>query len=282
MNFFDRLSNGWSIAMSSFKVLKAKKELIIFPVLSGVSILLVVASFTVAALSQTGWDTDNIRGGSNPLYWLFLFVFYLVNYFIVVFFNMALIHCTRLYFRGEEVTIRAGLKFSMSRLGAIFSWAFFAATVGIILRMIQENVGWLGKIITGFIGIIWSIATFFVVPVIAYEKLGPLQAVKRSTQMMKEKWGESLAATFGFGLIQFVGMLIVGLPLYFLGAAFHPFAGIGLAIIGVFIIISIISAAETIFVSAIYHNINGDIVKHFDQQMVDKLFEKKEKGWFNS
>jgi hypothetical protein len=159
--------------------------------------------------------------------------------------------------------------------------AVFAATVGLLLRMIQENVGWLGKIITGLIGIIWSIATFFVIPVIAYEKAGPLEAVKRSSQLMKQKWGESLGANFSFGLIQFLGMIIVGLPLFFIGSIFHPFAGIALAIVGAFIVFSIVSAAQMVFVSAIYHNINGDIVKHFDQQMVDKLFEKKSKGWLN-
>jgi MFS family permease len=281
MSFFDRLSNGWKIAISSFKVLKEKKQLVIFPILSGISIMLIMGSFFTALLASSNWDPENIQGfDSRPLYYLMLFGFYVVNYFIVVFFNMALIHCSRLYFRGEEVTVRAGLLFSLSRIGVIFSWAFFAATVGLILRMIQENVGWLGKIITGLIGIVWSIATFFVVPIIAYENAGPIEAVKRSTQLMKQKWGESLGASFSFGLIQFLGMILVGLPLYFVGAIFHPFAGIALAIVGIFLVISIISAAQTIFVSAIYHNINGDLVKHFNQQMVDQLFEKKEKTWF--
>jgi hypothetical protein len=194
---------------------------------------------------------------------------------------MALVHCTRLYFRGEEVTVRAGLMFSMSRLGVIFSWALFSATIGLLLRVIQENVGIVGKIITGLIGVVWSIATFFVVPIIAYEKLGPLEAVKRSSQLMKEKWGESLGANFSFGLIQFIGMIVVGLALFLIGSIIHPLAGIALAILGVFLVFSIISAAQMIFISAIYHNINGDIVKHFDQQMVDDLFAKKGK-FFNN
>jgi hypothetical protein len=193
---------------------------------------------------------------------------------------MALIHCTRLYFNGEEVTVRAGLQFSMSRIGVIFSWAFFAATIGLLLRVIQENVGWVGKIITGLIGVVWSIATFFVIPVIAYEKIGPVDAVKRSSQLMKEKWGESLGANFSLGLIQFIGMLLVGGLLFLLGNLIHPVVGIALALMGGFLVFSIISAAQMIFISAIYHNINGDIVKHFDQQMIDNLFEKKEKSWF--
>ena len=280
MNFFDRLSAGWTIAMSSFKVLKEKKELVIFPILSGISILLLVGSFVVAVFVRDGWDPENnIDQFNTTTYYLLLLGFYVVNYFIVVFFNMALIHCTRLYFRGEEVTVRAGLQFSMSRIGIIFSWAFFAGTIGLLLRVIQENVGWIGKIITAVVGVMWSIATFFVIPIIAYENLGPLQAVKRSTQLMKEKWGESLGANFSFGLIQFVGIFVVGIPLFFLGSLINPIVGIGLAIVGVFVMISIISAAQTIFISAVYHNINGDIVKHFDQKMVDDLFTKKGSKW---
>src|SRR5205814_5907114 len=141
------------------------------------------------------------------------------------------IHCTRLYFRGEDVSVKAGLQFSMSRIGAIFSWAVFAATVGLILKTIQENSGIIGKIITGLIGIVWSITTFFVVPVIAYENLGPIKAFKRSAALMKQKWGESLAATFSLGLIQFIALLIVLIPAGLIAAYINPFIGIAVGLL---------------------------------------------------
>src|SRR6185295_7317573 len=134
MNFFDRLSNGWKISMNSFKILKANKQLIIFPVLSGISLLLLIGSFFTAIYAASGWNFDNLNGISPVINYLVMFLFYVVNYFIVVFFNMALIHCTHLYFKGEEVSINKGLQFSMSRIGVIFSWAIFAATVGTILK----------------------------------------------------------------------------------------------------------------------------------------------------
>ena len=274
MSFFNRLSNGWKIAMSSFKVLKENKQLIVFPILSGISLIVLSGIFTVGILAAVGWDIDNLNT-EGITHYLIAFGFYLINYFVIVFFNMALIHCTRLYFRGEEVTIEKGLKFSMSRIGVILSWAVFAATVGTILKAIQENAGIVGKIITGLIGIVWNIAVFFVVPVIAYEGLGPIAAFKRSSQIMKQKWGESLAGTFSLGLVSLLGILIVGLPLFFIGAAFHILAGILLAVLGAFVVMAIVSATETIFISAVYHNINGDVVKHVNQQMVDDLFVQK-------
>jgi hypothetical protein len=236
---------------------------------------LVIGSFFTISLANAGWDIEQLREVSSSGYYLILFLFYLVNYFIVVFFNMALIHCTRLYFRGEEVTVEAGLKFSISRIGAIFSWAVFAATVGFILRAIQENSGILGKIITGILGIVWSVATFFVVPVIAYENLGPIGAFKRSSKMMKEKWGESIAAGFSFWLVQFLAIIVICVPLFFIGSLIHPLFGIALAVLALFIISAVISATQTIFVSAVYHNINGDPTDHFNQQLIDNLFVKK-------
>ena len=281
MNFFEKLENGWKLTMSSFKILKANKQLIIFPILSGISLALIIGSFIVASLAGNGWNLENFGELKNSTeYYTLIFLFYLVNYFIVVFFNMALIHCTRSYFKGEEVSVRAGLQFSMSRIGAIFSWAVFAATVGLVLRAIQENTGIIGKIITGIIGIVWSIATFFVVPVIAYENLGPVGAFKRSAQIMKQKWGESLVSGFSFGLIQLIAFIVIGIPLFFLGASVNPYLGIALAIAGIFIIMAILSAAQTIFISAVYHNINGDVTKHFDQQLVDNLFEQKPRNKF--
>jgi hypothetical protein len=276
MNFFERLENGWKLTVSSFKILRANKQLIIFQVLSGISLVLIIGTFVLASMANNGWELKTVRELKGSVeYYAVIFLFYLVNYFVVVFFNMALIHCTRLYFKGEEVSVRAGLQFSMSRIGAIFSWAVFAATVGLILRAIQENSGIIGKIITGIIGIVWSVATFFVVPVIAYENLGPVGAFKRSAQIMKQKWGESIVAGFSFGLIQFLAFLVVGIPLFLLGSSVNPFLGISLAIAGSFIMMSIISAAQTIFISAVYHNINGDVTKYFDQQLVDGLFVQK-------
>jgi Family of unknown function (DUF6159) len=275
MSIIDRLSNGWKISINSFKILKENQQLIIFPILSGISLVLIIGSFCVGIYASAGWDTDKLNEAGTVLNWILVFLFYLINYFVVVFFNMALIHCTRLYFRGEEVTVMKGLQFSWSRVGAIFSWALFAATVGTILRAIQENSGWIGRLLAGILGIVWSIATFFVIPVIAYENAGPIEAFKRSSSIMKSKWGESLGATFSFGLIKLLAGIVIAVPLFFLGSLVHPIFGIVLAVTAIFCILAIMSAAETIFVSAVYHNINDEPTQHFNNQLLENLFEKK-------
>lgn len=275
MSLFDRLSNGWKISMNSFKVLRANPKLIIFPILSILALVLIMGSFVVATLAAFGWDIDNIEEPRSAVTYLLLFGYYVVNYFIVVFFNMALIHCTSLYFKGEEVTLKKGIDFSMSRLGSIFAWAVFAACVGTILKIIQENLGAIGKFLTGLIGIVWSVTTFFVVPIIAYENVGPIDAFKKSAKLMKEKWGESIGAGFSFGLIQIIGAVIALAIGGLLSVSIHPFVGIAAGMLIILFLSTIVSAAQTIFISTVYHNINGDPVEQYEQQFIDNLFEFK-------
>jgi len=275
MSFFDRLNNGWIITKNSFSILKKNRQLIIFPILSSLSLILVIALFVVGIFATAGWEAEYIQTENELLNYVILFGFYFVNYFIVVFFNMALIHCSKLYFDGEEATVSAGLKFSLSRIGTIVSWALFAATVGTILKLIQENSGIIGKFITGLLGIVWGVTTFFVVPVIAYENHGPISAFKRSTQLMKSKWGESLAATFSLGLIQAIVLLLLAIPVVLIAVYVNLYVALFIGIIAGFLSFAIFSAAETLFISSVYHNITGKIDDHFDQQLVDSLFEAK-------
>jgi len=274
MNLSTRFSNGWTIAKNSFKVLRENRQLIVFPILSGISIILIVASFFTVALGFAGWNVDNMRDLGTVGSYVVLFIFYIINYFVIVFFNMALVHCTSLYFKGEEVTIRKGIDFSMSRIGSILAWAVFAGTIGAVLKIIQENVGALGKIITGIIGVVWSIATFFVVPVIAYENLGPIGAFKKSANLMKEKWGERIGAGFSFFLIEFVALLAIA-TVGFLLASINIILGVAIAVTGILLLLTVISAVKTIFISAVYHNIQGDPVELYNQQFIDNLFETK-------
>lgn len=277
MSLSSRLSNGWTIAMSSLEVLKKNKQLILFPILSAVSMTLILGSFVVVFFMTggTGWlDQMDQNGKATGI--ALLFLFYLVNYFIVVFFNMALIHCTKRYLEGAEVSIKEGIQFSTSRLGAIFSWAVVAATVGTILRVVQDNLGSIGKIIVALIGMVWSIITFFVVPVIAYENVGPFEAIGRSKDLIRQKWGESLGAGFSFGLVYLVGLVCV-LIVAAIGYFIHPVVAVILGLLTALLLSAVMSAARTIFVSAIYHNVTGDIESHVDQQLIDNLFVSKKR-----
>ena len=272
MGLATKISNGWNIAMASFSVLKAHPRLIVFPIFSGLALLLIFGSAAGVFFLSNGFEPQ-IPDNRLVFYGL-TFLGYLVNYFVVVFFNMALIHCAKLYFDGEEVSVSAGIRFSFSRIATIFAWAAFAATVGTILKAVQQNSGWLGKIVIGLIGIVWGVSTFFVVPVLAYEKLGPVDALKRSAGLMKERWGEGLTAGFTFGLINMVAMIaVVGVAM--LLGSLNLYVGIAFGVLGIVTLVTIMSAVNSIFITAIYSGVRGDLNQHFNEQMMDKLFIEK-------
>src|SRR5258708_16640169 len=90
MNIFTRFSNGWNIAMNSWSVLKENRQLILFPILSGISLVLVIASFFLIAFASVGWNFEgfrDIQDQSTAVHYAIVFVYYLVNYFIIVFFR---------------------------------------------------------------------------------------------------------------------------------------------------------------------------------------------------
>lgn len=282
MSFFGRLSNGWRLGKTSLKTIQENPSLLFFPMISGASLILVAASFLGGGYFLFGEDIlaiaddETAVSGTNALIYILAFAFYLVNYFVIVFFNVGLVHCAKMVLEGRETTVSEGIRYAQTRMSTIIAWAAMAATVGIILKTIQERAGAVGGIITGIIGLVWGIATFFVVPVIAYEDVSPIEAVKRSASIMKNKWGESIGANFSFGLFTLIGILFVALPLGFLiGALIHPIVGIVSGVLAFVLIQMAVSAANMVFLAAAYQHVNHEPTGRFDGEVLDDVFVQK-------
>lgn len=277
---FERMSRGWELAKASWTVLRLDKELLFFPVISGVACLIVLASFAVP-LWSTGYlqTVMEEQARDNPLGWVILFAFYFVNYFVIVFFNSALIGCAIIRFKGGDPTLADGFHAALARLPQIFAWALVSATVGVILRMIESRSERVGQVVAGLLGMGWSVVTYFVVPVIVIEKAGPVTATKRSLSILRKTWGEALAANFGIGLIVFLGML-VGIVPFMLGvaalAAEMMVLGILLIVagVGLMILVGVISAAlDGILVGAVYlYAAEGEVPQQFDRRLLRDAF----------
>lgn len=282
MNFFTRLGNGWSMGMASLKVIRKSPELLMFPLISGVALLFVIASFLGLIYFNWGFEADTVVNEVGTLEYITVFLFYLVGYFVIVFFNVGLVHCSRTYFQGGKPSVGEGINFAMGRIHYILGWSALSATIGLLLKVVEDKGGVVGSIVSSVVGVVWSIVAFFVVPVLAYEEVGPIEALKRSGSIMKEKWGESIGASFSFGIITFAGILFIALPIGFVMGMIHPFLGIGIGLLVLFLIQGIMSAAEMVFIASIYHRIvEKQPVPDFESLDVDGLFVRKErKGLF--
>ncbi len=280
-----KIGNTWQLVKQSFAILREDEELMLLPVLSAISCMAVTVSLLAgsgvfyypqikAAIAQHGgWHpSNNLVLGS-------MFVFYLANYFVIIFFNTALVSAASIRLGGGSTTVRDGLRAAWNRLGVIFEWALVAATVGMILRMIEDRSSLAGKLVAGLAGMAWTLATFFVVPVLAFENLGPVEAFKRSAQLFRDNWGEEVAGTFSFGLIFFL-LALPGLALPFAGGALV--GGIGVTIgacvmIIYFIFLSVVSAStHGIFLAALYrYATRGEVSPGFDQQTLSSAWQPK-------
>lgn len=281
---FDRISNGWRLAMQSLRVLRMDKELVIFPLLSGIACLLVLASFALPLWASGTLDalSEEAQPQANVLAYVVLFAFYLVSYFVIVFFNSALVACAIIRFKGGDPTLQDGLGAAMARLPQIFGWALVSASVGVLLKAIESRSERAGALVAGLLGMGWSIVTFFVVPVIVIEKTGPIEAVKRSTALLKKNWGESLSANFGIGLITFlmnlpaILLIVAGVGVF---SSFDPVIGgvlIGVGIVGLLVVSLISSALNAIVLAALYlYGATDQVPSGFDAAQLKGAFAAK-------
>ncbi|MFA5895978.1 MAG: DUF6159 family protein [Thermoplasmata archaeon] len=261
-----RISTGWNLTKVSLRVLRQDKELLLFPLLSGISLILILAGFVGGMFLAVGFE-GMFQGSFAWISIVVLFVYYVVAFFVGLFFNAAVIGAAMIRLNGGHPTLSDGLRIARENVGRIFLWALFAATVAMIIRMIQERVGIVGKIIMGLVGVAWTVATFFVVPVLIYEKLGPWAAVKRSASIFTKTWGETFTGQFTMGGIFVLAGLLGILPIV-LGLAAGGVVGVvigGVVAFVYWVILGIVaSAANSILVAALYrYATTGKVAEDF-------------------
>lgn len=193
---FDRLARSWHLVKASAAVLRSDKELLLFPVISSVAMLVVIASFLVPVLGLRLFEGGEV----GPVGAIVGFLFYLCQYFVIFFFNSALVGAAMIRLEGGDPTVADGLRIARSKIVPILGYAAIAATVGILLKALEQRAGAIGRIIIGLVGTAWTVATFLVVPVLVARDIGPLDAVKESVELLKRTWGENLAGNVGIGL----------------------------------------------------------------------------------
>ena len=278
---FDRIGRSIELAKASFRVLRADKELLIFPLVSFIALVVVSISF-LASLAIFGVITDAQRGTVNIASYVIGFAFYVVTYMVIFFFNTALVGAAMIRLDGGDPTLGDGFRIAFSRLPQIIVYALIAATVGMVLRAISERAGIIGQIVAGIIGFAWGVATFLVVPVLVVEKVGPIDAIKRSAGLLRQTWGEQLVGNFGigliFGLLSFVVIVVGVLLLIVLIQVSAPLAL--LAVVAMIVLVGLLaligSALSGIFTASLYrYATKGDAGQMFRPETLAGAFRAK-------
>jgi hypothetical protein len=284
---FDSFSRSWALIQASWAVLRADKELVVFPIVSMIGMVIVTILFAVPALAAGIFDSalqGGRNGGYNVASIVVGFLFYVVVYTVIFFFNTALVGAALIRLDGGNPTLSDGLSIAREHAVPILGYAIIAATVGTILNALSRRAGIVGQIVISIIGFAWNIATFLVVPVLVVERLGPIDAIKRSGQLLKTTWGEQLTGNFSisgvFFLIGIVLAFVVGVPLMAIASAADSTALIVLAVaifVLILVAVGILSSTLTgIFTAALYRfATQGTTGGFFEDSLVRDAFRRK-------
>lgn len=274
-----KIGQGWQLTKLSFGVIRKDKRLLLFPIISSASIILILVSFMLPVF---------LIGTSNPdLVWIplliFGFAFYFVLFFVATFFKVALMGCAMKRLEGEVATIGYGIGFASGRIKYIAKWSLLAATVGLIFRALEDKFGFVGRIVMGLIGIAWATATYFVVPVLAFEKLAPFDAMRRSARLIKDSIGETVVSNLSMAIV-FIWLAAIGIPALFIAAIIGGADGV---VIGVLILLVywvflgvLASTAQGVLVAALYrYATTGKMAAEVPAQILEGpwrgVFDKK-------
>ncbi len=287
-SFFDRLSTGWTAAKACLEVLQRDKKLVLFPLLSGISCLIVLASFAIPlAVAKPAFlaaflDEEADVHTTPVWFWLLLFAFYFVNYFVIYFFNSALVYCALARFRGQDVSADDGLRAAARRLPELLAWSLVSATVGLLLKWVENANEKVGAFVSAILGAAWSVATYFVVPVLVVEGVGPLKAIERSWAVLKRTWGESIGghAGIGWALLPFwlLGVLVLVLGVF----ALTKSAALGVFLLAVAVLYMLVlglvdATLKGILLGALYlYATAGEVPEEFGKRVLKRAFTTKE------
>lgn len=276
------LGKTWTLYKQSFEVLSADAEIVLFPVMSAISAILLGASFFFP-LYRSGILRDmNPENISWPIYAI-VFVWYFLNYFIVIFFNSALVGCANIRLSGGDPSVRDGLRIAFQHISKIAAWACLAATVGVILDTIRNKGNKLvGRLLAGGLGLVWTLATYLIVPVIILEDRTTYESLHRSAELFRKRWGEQIAGSFGFGLLNLFLLLpgiLMGLILYRVD---HILAIILVAWY-IIILTAISSAVKGVFTVVLYRYASaGDLPAGFSPRMIDDTLRVRKPDPWNA
>ena len=277
----ERIRRSWQLVRSSWAVLRADKELLLYPVASGIVTFVAVALVLLVWLGSGGLDRLNDES-FGLLDLVLIFIFYFVTSTVVIFFNSALIAAANIRLEGGDPTLSDGFRIAFSHIGAILGWAAIAATVGLVLQALRERGGAAGAIVSLIGNMAWSLITFLVVPILVVEGVGPIEAIKRSASLLRKTWGEQIVGNFSIGLVvglAFLAVLVAGGVVVFLLFSLVPALGVlaaAVLVAGLIILGLIGSALSGIFNVALYrYAVGEDSSRFFPQETLSGAFRQK-------
>ena len=235
---FKRIRRGWDLTKKSWAVVRSHPGLVGLPIRGGALALIFGVLFGApgALLLSQDATAAQVAGGVLVAIGVYLAAFF------VIYFNVALAAAADQALKGLTPDLKAARAVARDRIAIIAGWALVSAVVSLVLSFLRDK-GVAGGVVAGIGGAIWSLVTFLVVPVIAFENLGPFAAMRRSATLFRQRWGQQVTGNLVIGgiagLVILAGALLVagGVALLATGSGGGEASGGVLLLIGLVIAI---------------------------------------------
>ncbi len=273
-----RIRRGWALTKKSWALLNSHRDLVRFPLYGGISTIILGLIF----LGPGAYFLDHHNYGPGvPLVVIGIYVLTVIG----VYFSVGLAACADRIFRGQDATFSDGVAVANSRFSIICGWAALSTAIALISIALENQGGALGEIAGRLIGAAWSLVTFISVPVIAIEGVGPVETLKRSASLFRERWGQQITGNIAIGGVVFLVGFLPGVALIAAGVIIWPSVGIAGAVvmvIGALIVcvaLLVSKALSGIFGVALYrYALDGDVVGGFTQEDLESAVRPKKRG----
>jgi uncharacterized protein DUF6159 len=273
-----RIKRGWGLTKKSWALLNEHRELIRFPLYGAIATMPLAILFFGPGLYLLDKDT---LAGAIPLLVIGVYVLSVVGFY----FSVGLAAAANMIFNGERATIADGLAVARENFSQICGWAALSTAISVLMGVLENQGGIAGNIAARLVGMAWSLVTFLAVPVIAIEGTGPIETLKRSASIFRQRWGQQItgniaigAAVFLVGVLPAVLLIVAGVALWssasFLGALLVV---IGALVLAIAMLVS--RALSGVFGVALYrYALDGQAVGGFTSAELESAVKVKQGG----
>jgi hypothetical protein len=217
----EKLHRSLQLFKRSVLVIREHPKLLVFPIVTGI-LTAGIALFFLAPVALVLLAPHWIEGGKiqaladsigflrfknaqsfnfqvQPVGTVILAIIYLLNMFLATMASVAFNSEILEALGGRLVSIRHGVSVACSRWKSVLLWSLMAGIIGLIIRALEERLAFVGRLIAGFIGLAWSVASIFAIPLLARDPSvsNPFAVLSKSADTIKRTWGEMLAGYVG-------------------------------------------------------------------------------------
>jgi hypothetical protein len=260
---FARIRQGWELTKKAWSVVRSHPRLAKLPLIGGILALVAAVIFVVPGIVLAGSDSDATRVTG---YVLIALGSYLAS-FVVIYYNVILAAGANDALEDREPDLAAARSIARSRIPQIAGWALVSAFVSVVFSILRDRGGPAGRIAASLGSAIWGLVTFLVVPVLALEGIGPIAAIRRSTDLFKRRWGQQVTGNLVIGGISGIATLMgvviaaVGVVIIAGGTAGGTVLGGVLIVVGLVVAVAAAvfgGATRGVFGVALYHYVAED------------------------